>query len=73
MSIEGEEEVIHERFYTWLHEEGIWEEKEWLDPEEQGAIEEQVFRWFGKRVRWGSIESNRMMQAFHRLSIGIRS
>jgi superfamily II DNA helicase RecQ len=43
---------------------GQWIEKDKVDIENA----ENVYRWFGQRVKWGGIEASRLCQVFHALT-----
>lgn len=41
-----------------------WMEKDRVDTTNL----ENVYRWFGQRVKWGRIEASKLCQVFHRLT-----
>lgn len=56
------------------------EGKDWMimiikNQVEESGIEfgnqEQMYRWFGQKIDWGSIEASRLVQVFYRLAKGI--
>jgi hypothetical protein len=52
-------------FTEWAQERMVEEGVRWQEEEkEEGETFKRVVKWFGKKTRWGGIESNKMCWAF---------
>ena len=51
------EDGVDEEVFQWMEDDGV-----------NVKDQQEVFKWFGRRVEWGGIEATKMVQVFHRLA-----
>ena len=68
--VAGPLEVVKEGVYEELRDKGILTEGE-LVGEEMKSAKKEMLKWFGRRVKWGSIEASVLLKAFYRLTVGL--
>jgi len=71
MMVAGPLEVVDKSIHQKMKALGIWgPEGEW-GSEDIKAAKTRMLQWFGRRIKWGLMESSILLQVFYELTIGL--